>query len=330
MKTIFSGVQPTGLLHIGNYFGALKQWVKLQDEADRAIYCIVDMHAITVPQDPIKLRENTIKIAAWLLAMGLNPQKAILFVQSDRPEHAELMWIMNTMTGMGQLERMTQYKDKSTKFDNSTIPAGIFNYPTLMAADILIYGATHVPIGEDQKQHLELTRDLAERFNSKFGQNFVLPEPIFSQTGARVMGLNDPTKKMSKSADTPLNYIALDDDEESIRNKIKRAVTDSGNEIKSGQDKPAMTNLLNIYSEITGKTVGQIEEDFVGKGYGEFKEALAQELIDYLKPMKERYLDILQDEDKIRAILSAGAEKLESNARQNITKIKRVVGLGIN
>lgn len=329
MKTIFSGVQPTGLLHIGNYFGALKQWVKLQDQAEKAIYCIVDLHAITMPQEPDKLKDQIVDIAAWLLAMGLDTEKSILFVQSDRPEHTELMWILNTMTGMGQLERMTQFKEKTGKFENSMIPAGLFNYPTLMAADILLYKATNVPVGEDQKQHLELTRDLAERFNSRFGETFPVPEPIIGETGARIMGLDDPTKKMSKSSSTPLNYIALSDDAETIRNKIKRAVTDSGSEIKSGPDKPAMTNLLQIYSEASGKSIADIETEFSGKGYGEFKEALAEEIIRCLEPIQKRYSGIISDKEKIREILKAGAEKLEAIAQTNIKNIKERMGLGI-
>ncbi|MEI8143178.1 MAG: tryptophan--tRNA ligase [Candidatus Berkelbacteria bacterium] len=328
MKTIFSGVQPTGVLHIGNYFGALKQWVKLQNDTDKMIYCIVDMHAITVPQEPAVLKQNITKIAAWLLAMGIDPEKSILFVQSDRPEHTELMWILNTMTGMGQLERMTQYKEKSSKYENTMIGAGLFNYPTLMAADILLYKATHVPVGDDQKQHLELTRDLAERFNSKYGSSFVVPEPIISQSGARVMGLDDPSKKMSKSADSPLNFISLDDTDEVIRNKVKRAVTDSGNEIKSGADKPAMSNLLEIFAEATGKTIAEIESEFVGKGYGEFKEALAEAIIACLKPIRERYERIIQDPAKIHQILAQGATKIEAEARSNIAEIKKKVGLG--
>ena len=329
------------MLHIGNYLGAIKQWVEMQDQVDQAIFCIVDLHAITVPQVPEQLKKNILCTAALYLACGIDPQKSIIFVQSSRPEHSELAWVLNCITPLGQLERMTQFKDKAEKITENSdleiilkldkeIKAGLLDYPVLMAADILLYNTTHVPVGEDQKQHVELTRDLAQRFNSRFGETFAIPEPVIKKESARIMGLDDPTKKMSKSATTSLNYIAMTDDPETIRNKFKKAVTDSGSEIKSGPGKPAITNLLNIYSEVSGLSVAEIEKKFEGKGYGDFKMALAEEVISFLTPIQERYSALLRDPAKLRAVLKEGSGKAAPLAEATLKEVYKNVGLGLN
>jgi len=327
-KTIFSGIQPSGVVHIGNYLGAIKQWVKEQDEADQAVFCIVDLHAITVPQKPEYLRKNILSMAALYLAAGIDPDKSIIFVQSSRPEHAELSWILNCQAKIGELTRMTQFKEKSAKESAESAGVGLFDYPVLMAADILLYDTTHVPVGEDQKQHVELTRDLAQRFNAKFGETFVIPEPVIKKESARIMGLDDPTKKMSKSAASSYNYIAIVDDAETIKNKIRKAVTDSGSEIKASADKPAMTNLLNIYSEVTNKPVPEIEREFQGKSYGEFKDALADAVINYLEPIQQKYFELMKDEEKLKSILVEGSKKAGDIAAAKIASIKERMGLG--
>jgi len=332
MKRVFSGIQPSGVLHIGNYIGAIKQFVQLQNEVDPsassgqvdAIFCVVDLHAITVEQDPKELKKNILSVAAMYIACGIDPNKSTIFVQSDRPEHSELAVILNCFTSLGELNRMTQFKEKSE--DKPNVSAGLFEYPVLMAADILLYQTTDVPVGHDQKQHLEITRNIAERINSKYGQLFVVPNPLIKKEGSRIMGLDDPTNKMSKSATSALNYIALTDDSETIRNKIKKAVTDSGSEIKSG--KPAMTNLLTIYSEISGKTVPEIEKRFEGKQYGEFKDALAEEIIKFLTPIQEKYNALMADPDSLRKILTDGAKKIEPIAQKTLSEVKNKIGLG--
>jgi tryptophanyl-tRNA synthetase len=329
MKRIFSGVQPTGNLHIGNYLGAIKQWVDLQDDFDETIFCVVDLHAITVPQDPIELKRKIFEVAALYIASGIDPEKSSIFVQSTRSEHAELAWILNCQARIGELYRMTQFKDKSGKKESESVGVGLFDYPVLMAADILLYQATHVPVGEDQKQHVELTRDLAQRFNTRFGETFIIPEPVIKKETARVMGLDDPTKKMSKSAASPLNYIAMTDDPDTIRNKFKKAVTDSGNEIKTGVDKPAISNMLNIYSEISGKSIDQLEQDFAGKGYGDFKMSLAEAVIEYLRPIQEKYFSLIQDEERLKTILQSGSNKIQSLAEETLGSAKEKIGLGI-
>lgn len=329
MKRTFSGIQPSGTIHIGNYLGAIKQWVDLADQFDESIYCIVDLHAITVPQNPEELKRNIMRVAAWYLASGIDVEKSSIFVQSMRPEHAELMWILNCVARMGELYRMTQFKDKTVSKSVDNVGVGLFDYPVLMAADILLYNASHVPVGEDQKQHVELTRDIAQRFNRQFGQTFVIPEPVIKNESARIMGLDDPRKKMSKSASTPLNYIAMDDDSETIQMKIKKAVTDSGSEIVSGQDKPALTNLINIYSEMSGKTVSVIEKEFEGKGYGEFKNGLAEVIIEYLKPIQTKYFKLMDDQAYLGKILNDGSDRLAPLAAKTIKEVKEKVGLGI-
>ena len=327
-KIIFSGVQPSGNIHIGNYLGAIKQWVDLSNDFEESIYCIVDLHAITVPQDPKELRKKILEVAALYIACGIDPKKSSIFVQSDRPEHSELTWILNCNARIGELSRMTQFKDKSGK-DQEGVSIGLFDYPVLMAADILLYGSTHVPVGEDQKQHVELTRDLAQRFNAKYGQTFTVPEPIIKKETARIMGLDDPTKKMSKSAASPFNYIAMNDSPDIIGQKIKRAVTDSGVEIKSGPEKPSMTNLLNIYSEMSGQSVSQIESDFSGKGYGEFKEKLTEVIVAYLRPIQEKYSKLISDEEGLIEILSEGSRRIAPMAQKTLQEAKSKIGLGV-
>ena len=323
MERLFSGIQPSGNLHLGNYLGAIKQWLPLQDQYE-AIFCVVDMHAITVPQDPAELRRKTLEIAKIYLAAGIDPKKSTLFVQSHVSAHAELGWILNTITTMGELGRMTQYKDKAQKNGEANSAVGLFDYPVLMAADILLYDTGVVPVGEDQKQHVELTRDLAERFNSRFGETFVVPEPLIQREGARIMGLDDPTKKMSKSAASEYNYIALADDAETIRRKIKKAVTDSGSEIVYADDKPALMNLINIYTLLSGKKVDEVEAIYVGRGYGDFKADLAEVVVDFLIPFQERLAAISDDE--VLAVLRTGAEKARTIAEKKMLQVHDRIG----
>lgn len=325
-KRVLSGVQPTGFLHIGNYLGALKQFVEMQENYD-AYYSVVDLHAITVPQDPSTLREHIRHIANIYLACGLDPSKSIIFRQSDVSAHTELAWLLTTITTTGELSRMTQFKDKSTKFHQDSIGAGIYNYPILMAADILLYQVDAVPVGDDQKQHVELTRDLAARFNSKFGETFTVPEPFIPKEVARIMGLDDPSKKMSKSAASEFNYIALGDAPELIQKKIAKAVTDSGTEIISGPDKPAVSNLLTIYSVLANKPLKQIESDYAGKGYGDFKRDLAEVIIEFLRPIQQRLKDLEADPATTEKILEKGAVKARPIAEATLQKAKQAVGL---
>jgi len=325
-KKIFSGVQPSGNLHLGNYLGALKQWAEIQKEAE-CIFCIVDLHAITVSQDPAILCNKIYEVAALYIACGIDPQKSTIFVQSDRPEHSELAWILNCHTYMGELSRMTQFKEKAEGKDRYSV--GLFDYPALMAADILLYQTTHVPVGEDQKQHIEITRDLAQRINNKYGEIFTVPEPIIKKETARIMRLDDPSKKMSKSAPSPANYIALTDDDETIRAKIKKAVTDSGNEIKASEDKPAIANLLNIFSGVTSREVGEIEKEFESKSYGELKEALAEAIIAELAPKREKFNELIADKENLKKILADGAQKVAPEAQKTLKDVKKAIGLGL-
>ncbi len=323
-KRIFSGIQPSGNLHLGNYLGAIKQWVDLQDEYE-TIFCVVDLHAITVPQDPEELRKKTLEIAKIYLASGIDPTKSTLFVQSQVQEHTELAWILNTLARLGDLEKMTQFKDKSEKNEKETVGVGLFDYPVLMASDILLYDTNVVPVGKDQMQHIELTRNLAERFNKRFGETFVIPEGKLSKEGALIMGLDDPTKKMSKSAPSEYNYIALSDTAETVHRKIKKAVTDSGSEIVYSDDKPALKNLINIYSLLSGKTTQDIEVMYVGKGYGDFKTDLAEVVVNFLAPFQERLANI-SDDDAL-AILESGAEKARELARIKMKQVREKIGL---
>src|SRR2546427_1154261 len=299
MKRIFSGAQPTGNVHLGNYLGALRNWVALQHEYE-SFFCIVNLHAITLPQDPKLLSEKTRELARIYLAIGIDPNLSTVFVQSDVAEHAELTWILNCVARMSELERMTQFKEKARK-QRENVAVGLFDYPVLMAADILLYQTDLVPVGEDQKQHLELTRDLAIRFNRDYGETFRIPEPYIPTVGARIMSLSDPSKKMSKSDDDPNGCVTLLDDADAIRRKFKRAVTDSGTEIRFDEARPAINNLLTIYHLLTEKTPAQIEEHFDGKGYAKLKEELADVTIEFLKPFQERVHAI--DDGKLNEIL---------------------------
>jgi len=380
-KRIFSGIQPSGNLHIGNYLGAIKNWVELQNEYD-SIFCVVDMHAITVPQDPETLRKKTIEVAKVYLAAGIDPEKCAIFIQSHVSEHAELMWILNTIAKNGELTRMTQFKVKTgfdeeafekgmrekanerqteimaekgitinkdadvvelfnaahkitldaaidtyikyvkTPFNGATV--GLFDYPVLMAADIILYDTEIVPVGEDQKQHVELARDLAKRFNHKFGDTFIIPKALVKEEGMRIMGLDDPTKKMSKSAASEYNYIALTDDAEKAKKKIMKAVTDSGTEISYSDDKPAIKNLINIYSLLDNKSTKDIVALYKGKGYGDFKKDLAEVVATFLKDFQKKY-NAISDDDVLK-ILQEGAEKVRPLAKKKLDEVKKKVG----
>jgi tryptophanyl-tRNA synthetase len=323
MKTIFSGIQPSGNLHIGNYIGALGQWVKVQNERE-AIFCVVDLHAITVPQDPKTLKEKVLEIAALYIAAGIDSEKAHIFVQSENPDHTTLAWILNTIAPFGQLERMTQFKDKSQKHE---VTVGLFDYPVLMAADILLYQTDEVPVGEDQKQHVELTRDLAEKFNSRFGEVFKLPIPVIQQETARIMSLQDPTAKMSKSDTNQLATIYLLDTEEQIREKIKKAVTDSGSHISKDKGSAAISNLLAIYSAFKNQSLNQSLDELDGKYYSEFKALLADVVVEKLSGIQKKYQTIRHDESSIRNVLDQGREYAISKSSETLTKVKELVGL---
>ena len=363
-KRIFSGVQPTGNLHIGNYLGAIKNWVPLQHECE-SLFCIVNLHAITLPQDPKVLRQKTLDLARIYLAAGIDPTVSTIFIQSDVPEHAELTWVLSCISRMGELERMTQFKDKTrseklwdraTEVLNKAIhtgitpkegwaevnreldveeeksqqrkqraPVGLFAYPVLMASDILLYQTDLVPVGKDQKQHLELTRDLAERFNRDFGETFKIPEPYIPPVGANILSLQDPTKKMSKSDENAAGSIFLLDDADTVTKKIKRAVTDSGTEIKFDASRPAITNLLTIYQLFTGKTADECEAHFEGKGYGAFKTELAEATVEFLRPFQERVHEY--DETILRNILETGAEKARGLASETLKVVYEKMGI---
>lgn len=327
-QTIFSGIQPSGKLHIGNYLGAIKQFVELQNSSE-AIFCIVDHHAITVPQKPEELRKNILDVAKIYLASGINPEKSIIIIQSHVPAHVELGWILNTMTPLGELERMTQFKDKSKQqtvnSKQGTILAGLLNYPTLMAADILLYNTTHVPVGEDQKQHVEFTRMIAKKFNNHFGDTFVLPQSQVQKETSRIMGLDNPEKKMSKSAPSANNYIALLDSPDEIRRKIKIAVTDSGKEIKyDKKSKPALSNLMDIYSAFSGLSNDAIEKKYKNSGYAEFKNDVAELLIEKLAPIQKKYAE-LKDKN-VLAILRDGAKQANAIASKTLFAVKEKMG----
>src|ERR687892_2714384 len=291
-QRVFSGIQPSGNLHVGNYLGALKNWVAMQDEYEN-YFCIVDLHAITVPQDPKVLRQKIKEVAAIYLASGLDPERCVIFRQSKVSGHAELCWWLNSVARFGELSRMTQFKDKTRKGGVESASAGLFDYPVLQAADVLLYNAHLVPVGEDQRQHLELMRTLARRFNGLYGETFVVPEPMILEVGARVMALDEPTQKMSKSSPTPAGYVALLDEPDVIRRKIRRAKTDSGSEIVASPEKPALANLLNIYAGLTGRPVIEIEKQYQGKGYGDFKKDLAEVVVESLTPIRARTLELL-------------------------------------
>ena len=323
-KRIFSGAQPTGNMHLGNYLGALRNWVALQREYE-SFFCIVNLHAITLAQDPKILAEKTRELARIYLAVGIDPEISTVFVQSDVPHHAELAWLLNCVTRMSELERMTQFKDKARK-QGENVGVGYFDYPVLMAADILLYQTDLVPVGEDQKQHLELTRDIAIRFNRDYGETFRVPEPFIPKVGARIMSLADPSKKMSKSdEESEAGCIMLLDDADAVRRKFKRAVTDSGTEIRFDATRPAITNLLTIYHLLTDKSKDEIEEHFSGHGYAKLKEDLADVTIEFLKPFQERVRGI--DDGKLDQILERGAARAEEIAEATLAKAKVSMGL---
>lgn len=326
MSRVFSGIQPTGVIHIGNYLGALKQFVELQEDND-CIYCIVDMHAITVPKPAEDLRSAILDMAALYLAIGIDPKKSIIFVQSDVPAHAELGWILTCSSYTGELSRMTQFKQKSKGGDS--VPTGLFTYPALMAADILLYDTKVVPVGDDQKQHIELTRDLAVRVNGKYGEDtFVIPEGRFMKSGARVMSLDDPTSKMSKSAENEFSRITLLDTPAKIKKSIMRATTDSEGVIRYDiENKPGISNLLSIYSAFTGRTVESLEKDYAGSGYGDFKKDLVEVVQNAIAPIQEKYNDIRQS-DELQSILKDGAERADAIAQETMKRVKKNFGLG--
>ncbi|MBD0357038.1 MAG: tryptophan--tRNA ligase [Rubrobacter sp.] len=325
-QRVFSGIQPSGNLHVGNYVGALKNWVAMQDEYDN-FFCIVDLHAITVPQDPKVLRQKILEIAAIYLASGLDPEKCVIFRQSRVSAHAELCWLLNSIAKVGELSRMTQFKDKVQKGGADSASGGLFDYPVLMAADVLLYNARLVPVGDDQRQHLELMRTLARRFNHLYGETFVVPEAMIPPTGARVMALDAPEEKMSKSSPRPGSYVAILDDPDTIRKKIRRAKTDSGTEIQATPEKPAITNLLDIYSSISGKPVAEIEAEYEGKGYGDLKKDLSEVVIEGLAPVRDRAQELLDDPTELDELLDAGARRANEAARPVLESAWAKLGL---
>lgn len=322
MKRLFSGIQPSGSVGLGNYIGAIKPWLKLQSHYD-CLFCLVDLHTLTVPQTPEALTQCSYDLLALYLACGLDVKKHHVFFQSQRYEHAQLAWLLNCYTGMGELNRMTQYKDKAQKQTN----VGLFTYPVLMAADILLYDTNVVPVGADQKQHLELARDLAIRFNQKYGEIFVVPEPIIPEHGARIMSLQEPEKKMSKSDPNPKNYIALLDEPKVIEKKIKRAVTDSLAQVAADPERPGITNLLTIFSVVSGKTVPQLVNDYEGEGYGRFKQDLADCLIAELSPIQQAYRDLRAQPDYLNQICREGAEYARIIATRKLQQVHQALGL---
>lgn len=322
-KIVYSGIQPSGSLTLGNYIGALSNFGQLQDEYN-CLYCIVDNHAITAYQEPKNLRKNTLDVLALYLAAGLDPEKSIIYIQSHVPEHVELMWCLNTITSLGQLQRMTQFKDKAQR--TKEVEAGLLNYPILMAADILLYNASYVPVGEDQRQHIEFTRDLAQRFNTRYSETFVVPEIMAPKVGARIMSLQDPEKKMSKSDPDPNSYVLILDSEKDTEKKIKRAVTDSLGIIKYSDEQKGLKNLIDIYSVFTKKTPDEIVKEFEGKGYSEFKGAVAEVVNDGMRPIRERFNEIRNDKTYLESVYRDGADRARSIAYKTMSKVHRKMG----
>jgi tryptophanyl-tRNA synthetase len=324
---VFSGMQPSGdSLHLGNYLGALVNWVALQDDHD-PIYCVVDLHAITVQQEPTTLREATRRTAAQYLAAGVDPERSTLFVQSHLPAHTELAWVLGTLTGFGEAGRMTQFKDKSSRYGAESTTVGLFTYPVLMAADILLYGTHLVPVGDDQRQHLELTRDLAGRFNSRYGDTFVVPEAMIPKESARIYDLQDPTAKMSKSAASPNGLINLMDDPKVIAKRIKSAVTDTEREIRyDPKAKPGIANLLDIYATVSGRSIPELETEYEGKGYGDLKKDLAEVVVERVAPIRERTLELMQDPAELDRLLAIGADKASERAERTLAQAYERVG----
>ena len=324
---VFSGIQPTAdSFHLGNYLGAVRQWVQMQ-ETHEAVYCVVDLHAITLPWDPAQLRQRTRVAAAQLFAAGLDPERSIVFVQSHVPEHAELAWVLNCLTGFGEASRMTQFKDKAAKGGAAQSSVGLFAYPILQAADILLYHTDQVPVGEDQRQHLELSRDLATRFNHRFGPAFTVPAAYILPGVAKITDLQDPAAKMSKSSSSPQGIVDVLDEPDAIRRKILRAVTDTGSGIQADEtNKPGITNLLRIYSALSGETVGELESRYAGAGYGDFKKDLAEVVVDAFAPIRERTEKMLSDEATLDRLLAQGAQRVRPLARQTMTVVNERVG----
>jgi tryptophanyl-tRNA synthetase len=323
---IFSGIQPTGRKHLGNYIGAIVQYVAGQDRGE-AIYCVVDLHAITVPYEPVTLRESVYDTAATLLAAGLDPERCIFFRQSDVREHTELTWLLTSVTAFGELTRMTQFKDKSGS-QRDLVSAGLFVYPVLMAADVLAYRANEVPVGDDQRQHVELMRDAAERFNARYGETLVVPEHRIPAVGARIMDLQNPGSKMSTTGGTPQGTVLVLDDADTIVKKIRSSVTDSGSEVRRGPDKPGITNLIEILAAVRGTEPEEIEREFDGGGYGAFKAAVAEAVVDYLAPVRERYPALRADEAALERTFARGAEKARAIAADTLADVRRAMGVG--
>ena len=328
MKRVLSGIQPTAdSFHLGNYLGAVKQWVELQQDHD-AFYCVVDLHALTVETEPALLRRRTLVAAAQLIALGLNPEKCTLFIQSHVPEHNQLGWVLECLTGFGEASRMTQFKDKSQKSGADRTVVGLFTYPVLQAADIMLYQAHRVPVGEDQRQHIELTRDLGQRFNSRFGETFVIPEAHIMKSAAKINDLQEPTAKMSKSAASNAGVIDILDSTDVNVKKIKSAVTDTGKEVRFDEkEKPGISNLLTIHSALSGRSIADIESEFAGKGYGDFKGAVADVVTSYFAPVREKTNALLQDEAVLMKILNEGSEKARAVASQTLAKVYSGLGL---
>jgi tryptophanyl-tRNA synthetase len=324
---IFSGIQPTGRKHLGNYIGAIIQYVAGQDRADPAIYCIVDLHAVTVPYEPAELRERTYDTAAILIAAGLDPERCILFRQGDVQEHTELAWLLSSVTPLGELNRMHQFRDKSAA-QRELVSAGLLYYPVLQAADVLAYRAHEVPVGEDQREHLELMRDTAERFNRRFGDTLVVPEHRIPEVGARVRDLQEPDRKMSTTGSTEAGTVYVLDEPDAIRRKFKRAVADSGRDIVRAEDKPGISNLIEIMAVARGIAPDEVEREFAGSGYGDFKAAVAEAVIDWLAPVRGRYDELRADANEIEGILEAGAEKARAIARNTLADVREVMGVG--
>ena len=325
MAIVFSGMQPTGEVHLGNYLGAVSRWVR--DQAPGQYFCVVDLHALTVPIDPQVLRARTIDLATWLFAAGLDPDVCTVFAQSQVREHSELAWVLNGVASMGELNRMTQFKDKAEGKD--FVSVGLFAYPVLQAADILLYHTEEVPVGADQRQHIELARDIAQRFNTRFGDTFTLPKAVFPEAGARIMDLQHPDKKMSKSAESPQGTILLAEDEAETRKKVMRAVTDSGTGVTATPlpEKQGIANLLDMMAAVTGRTVAQLEDDYAGKGYGDFKKDLAEAVNDFLRPVRERHQELKDDRGAVEETLRKGADKAREVAAATMAQVRERVGL---
>ena len=325
-RRIFSGIQPTGRKHLGNYIGAIRHYVEGQD-AGEALYCIVDLHALTVPQEPAELRERLYDTTAILIAAGLDPARCILFRQSDVPEHTELAWLLGTVTAWGDLNRMHQFKEKSEQ-QRELVSAGLFFYPVLMAADVLAYRATDVPVGDDQRQHVELMRDVAERFNARFGDVLVVPEGRYPAVGARIMNLQDPTMRMSTTYGPEQGTVYILDEEEAVRRKVRSAVTDSGTEVRRADDKPGITNLIEVLSAARGSAPEEVEREFAAAGYGDFKAAVADAVVEYLAPVRERYAELRRDERGLEATLAGGAEKARAICAKVVAEVREAMGVG--